>query len=104
MGAIAGCAISYPLGQLIKNVAEVAPLNKDGSHPYNRNYRTVFREIWYSQDTGQHYRGFSKTYFWRTAPWMFISGWIADDFGLFSHWKHTRHTGTGNNTHDDLRH
>jgi len=101
-GATVGCAASYPYGVLAKRMADVSPNLKDGSHPHSRNYRIAIRDLWYSSNFSGLWIGFSRFYYWRTMPWMFVSGWIADDLGLFTHWKNNHWDYAGNNSTEDI--
>jgi len=102
VGASVGCVASYPFGVLSKQLCELSALQKDGSHPMSKNYRIAMRDLWFTHNVSALYPGFSRVYYWRTMPWMFVSGWIADDLGIFTHWKTTRLTYTGSNSVDDL--
>lgn len=97
-----GSAASYPLGVRAKNVAEFQPIEKNGKHPFDRNYRLAMKAMWYQDYFAGMWNGFSKNYYWRTMPWMFVSGWIADDLGLFTHWKNDYISGAGTNSSEDI--
>lgn len=96
-----GCVASYPWGVLAKIYTEQMP-TKDGKLAYGGNYRKAMMSLWHTDTPSSQYIGFSRTYYWKTMPWMFVSGWIADDLGLFAHWKNTYLNTTGSNTIENM--
>lgn len=102
IGASAACVVSYPFGVLSKFMCEMQPVDKNGGHAYRHNYRVAMRELWFQHDFGALFPGFSRTYYWRTMSWMMVSGWIADDLGIFSKWKNSWLDYFGNNTMEDM--
>lgn len=85
-----------PFDVTLRALTDLTP-KVNGKHPFERNYRKAFAFLWEYSYTSQYFIGF-WTYFWRQAPWMMGTLYIADSLGLFSSPAHDKYSGIGSNT------
>jgi solute carrier family 25 oxoglutarate transporter 11 len=96
------CVFSYPFAVTIKEMVDLWPKEKGGVCTFQGNYRKAAVWLWYHDFGSNYFPGFMNNYFWRQAPWMFTSLWIADKLGMFTYWSHDPYAGIGNNTWEDV--
>lgn len=96
------CLFSYPWAVTIKEMVDLWPKEKGGVCTFQGNYRKAAVWLWYHETTNTSFPGFMNNYFYRQAPWMFASLWIADTLGMFTYWSHDPYAGAGNNTWEDV--
>eukprot|EP01017_Pseudomicrothorax_dubius_P000565 TRINITY_DN0_c2145_g1_i2.p1 TRINITY_DN0_c2145_g1~~TRINITY_DN0_c2145_g1_i2.p1 ORF type:complete len:101 (+),score=22.08 TRINITY_DN0_c2145_g1_i2:2-304(+) len=91
---------SYPWGNKVREMVDFWP-KREGANIFQGNYRKAAVWLWYHEYTSNYYPGLMKNYFWKTAPWMFLTLWISDSLGVFTYWSHNYWSGAGNNTWED---
>lgn len=96
------CVFSYPWAVTIREMVDFWPKEKGGVCTFQGNYRKAAVWLWYHDFGSNYFPGFMNNYFWRQAPWMFTSLWIADAMGMFTYWNHDPYAGIGNNTWEDV--
>lgn len=78
------------------------PKEKGGVCTFQNNYRKAMVWLWYHDYGSNYFPGFINNYFWRQAPWMFATLWIADTLGMFTYWRTDPYSGAGSNTWEDV--
>jgi len=96
------CVFSYPWAVTIREMVDLWPKEKGGVCTFQGNYRKAAVWLWYHDFGSNYFPGFMNNYFWRQAPWMLTSLWIADKLGMFTYWSHDPYAGIGNNTWEDV--
>jgi hypothetical protein len=95
------CVFSYPWAVTIREMVDLWPKEKGGHCTFNNNYRQAAVWLWYHDFGSNYFPGFFHNYFWRQAPMLFTSLWVADNLGMFTYWKVDPYSGAGNNTWED---
>lgn len=96
------CVFSYPWAVTIREMVDFWPKEKGGVCTFQNNYRKAAVWLWYHDYGSNYFPGFVNNYFWRNAPWMFVSLWIADTMGMFKYWRIDPYSGPGTNTWEDV--
>lgn len=96
------CALSYPWAVMTRELVDFWPKTKDGVCQFNGNYRKAGVWLWYHQYQSNLFPGFFNNYFWKQAPWMFITLMVADTMGIFSYWSVDMMSGPGTNSWEDI--
>jgi len=96
------CVFSYPWAVTIREMVDLWPKEKGGVCTFQNNYRKAAIWLWYHDFGSNYFPGFISNYFWRQAPWMAASLWIADSLGMFTYWSNDPYAGAGNNTWEDV--
>jgi len=96
------CAFSYPWAVTIREMVDFWPKEKGGVCTFDNNYRKAAVWLWYHEFGTNYFPGFINNYFFRQAPWMITSLYIADSLGMFTYWCHDPYAGAGTNTWEDV--
>jgi ABC-type phosphate/phosphonate transport system permease subunit len=97
-----GCVFSYPFGVVCREMVDFWPKDKGGVCTFQGNYRKAMVWLWYHDYGSNYFPGFFNNYFWRQAPWMFGTLWLADTLGMFTYWRVDPYSGPGSNTWEDV--
>jgi len=100
MSVYFGVIFSYPWGVVVKEMVDFWPKEK-GVCRFDGNYRKAAVWLWYHDFGSNLFPGMFNNYFWRSAPWMFMTLWWADSFGMFTYWTHDYMWGAGTNSWED---
>jgi len=90
------CFASMPWDVTVRRLVEFTP-QIDGKNAFDGNYRKALSYLWYYKQMGQYFVGFNA-YFWKNAPGMFMTLWLADNLGLFTWYRHNYMNRQGSNT------
>lgn len=96
------CVFSFFWGNTIREAVDFWPKEKGGKCTFQGNYRKAATWLWYHDYSSNYFPGFMNNYFWRQAPWMFLTLWTADTFGIFNYWRMDPYSGAGSNTWEDV--
>lgn len=75
---------SYPFAETARQMVDFWPKEKGGVCSFNNNYRSAAVWLWYHDYSSNYFPGFFNNYFWRHFPYMFVSLYVADLFGIFT--------------------
>lgn len=95
------CAFSYPWAVTVRDMVEYWPKDAHGKSHFDNNYRKAAVWLYYHDFTSNLYPGFFTNYFWRNAPWMFLTLMWSDYMGIFTYWRVDYFSGPGTNSWED---
>lgn len=94
------CAFSYPWNNVVREMIEFWP-KQNGQDLFKGNYRKAATWLYYHEWGSNLFPGFFNNYFWRQAPWMMSTLYLADSMGVFYQQVSNQYTNAGTNAWED---